>query len=165
MGKIISCCDAVDLICDGMTIGVSGFGAFASPDSILGELARKYREKNTPRNLTVVSGVAPGDFQEDGCGLSKIKDEGIIDTLIASHLRMSPAIGRAVSENRIAAFSMPLGVYGQLLSAMGARRPGVLTHVGLHTYADPRQEGCKLNPRAKAQGRELVRLVRRWWGP
>lgn len=160
MGKIISCCDAVDLIRDGMTIGVSGFGAFASPDSILGELARKYREKNTPRNLTVVSGVAPGDFQEDGCGLSKIKDEGIIDTLIASHLRMSPAIGRAVSENRIAAFSMPLGVYGQLLSAMGARRPGVLTHVGLHTYADPRQEGCKLNPRAKAQGRELVRLVR-----
>jgi propionate CoA-transferase len=72
---------------------------------------------------------------------------------------MSPAIGRAVSENKIAAFSMPLGVYGQLMAAIGGKRPGVLTHVGLRTYADPRQEGCKLNGRAKEQDREIVQLV------
>ena len=35
MAKIISISEAVDLIHDGMTVGVSGFGAFASPDSIL----------------------------------------------------------------------------------------------------------------------------------
>lgn len=159
MAKIISITEAVDLIHDGMTIGVSGFGAFASPDSILEAMGKKFREKNTPRDLTIVSGVAPGDFAEDGCGLSKIKDDGIIDTLIASHLRMSPPIGRAVSENKIAAFSMPLGVYGQLMAAIGGKRPGVLTHVGLHTYADPRQEGCKLNGRAKEQDREIVQVV------
>ena len=159
MAKIISLGEAVDLIHDGMTVGISGFGAFASPDSVLEAMGKKFREKNTPRDLTIVSGVAPGDFVEDGCGLSKIKDEGIIDTLIASHLRMSPPIGRAVSENKIAAFSMPLGVYGQLMAAIGGHRPGVLTHVGLHTYADPRQEGCKLNGRAKAQDREIVQVV------
>lgn len=159
MAKIISIAEAVDLIQDGMTLGVSGFGAFASPDSILEAMGKKFREQNTPRDLTIVSGVAPGDFVEDGCGLSKIKDDGIIDTLIASHLRMSPPIGRAVSENKIAAFSMPLGVYGQLMAAIGCKRPGILTHVGLHTYADPRQEGCKLNDRAKAQDREIVKLV------
>ena len=159
MAKIISITEAVDLIHDGMTVGVSGFGAFASPDSILEAMGKKFREKNTPRDLTIVSGVAPGDFVEDGCGLSKIKDDGIIDTLIASHLRMSPPIGRAVSENKIAAFSMPLGVYGQLMAAIGGKRPGVLTHVGLHTYADPRQEGCKLNGRAREQDREIVQVV------
>ena len=47
-------------------------------------MSRKFKEQNTPRDLTIVSGVAPGDFVEDGCGLSKIKDEGIIKTLIAS---------------------------------------------------------------------------------
>lgn len=159
MAKIISISEAVDLIHDGMTVGVSGFGAFASPDSVLDGIGRKFREQNTPRGLTIVSGVAPGDFDDNGCGMSKIADEGIVDTLIASHLRMSPPIGRAVSENRIAAYSMPLGVYGQLMAAIGGKRPGILTHVGLHTYADPRQEGCRINDRAKEQGREIVQLV------
>ena len=160
MAMIISAGQAADLITDGMTLGISGFGAFASPDFIMEAMSKKFREKNTPRDLTIVSGVAPGDFTEDGCGLSKIKDDGMIATLIASHLRMSPAIGRACSENRIAAFSMPLGVYGQLMSAIGGKRPGIITHVGLHTYADPRQDGCKMNGLAKEQGREIVELLR-----
>lgn len=159
MAKIITAAEAADLIKDGMTLGVSGFGAFASPDCIMEAMSRKFREQNTPRDLTIVSGVAPGDFVEDGCGLSKIKDDGIIKTLIASHLRMSPAIGRACSENKIAAFSMPLGVYGQLLSAIGSKRPGIITHVGLNTYADPRQDGCKMNELAKADGRDIVELI------
>ena len=159
MANIISVREAADLIHDGMTVGISGFGAFASPDSILEAIGDKFRRENTPRDLTIVSGVAPGDFVEDGCGLSKIRDEGIIKTLIASHLRMSPAIGRACSENKIAACSMPLGVYGQLMAAIGGKRPGILTHVGLHTYADPRQDGCIMNEAAREQGREIVQLV------
>ena len=159
MAKVISSSEAVELMHDGMTLGVSGFGAFSSPDSILEAMGRSFREKNTPKGLTIVSGVAPGDFAEDGCGLSKIKDDGIIDTLIASHLRMSPAIGRACSENKIAAYTMPLGIYGQLMAAIGGKRPGIITHVGLHTYADPRQEGCRINQRAKDQGREIVSLM------
>ena len=79
MAKIITAAEAADLIRDGMTLGVSGFGAFASPDYVMEAMSRKFKEQNTPRDLTIVSGVAPGDFVEDGCGLSKIKDEGICD--------------------------------------------------------------------------------------
>ena len=78
MAKIITAAEAADLIRDGMTLGVSGFGAFASPDCVMEAMSRKFKEQNTPRDLTIVSGVAPGDFVEDGCGLSKIRDEGII---------------------------------------------------------------------------------------
>ena len=159
MAKIISATEAAALIKDGMTVGISGFGAFASPDSVLEAVRESFVEKNTPRDRTIVSGVAPGDFIEDGCGLSKIRDEGIIKTLIASHLRMSPAIGRACSENKIAAYSMPLGVYGQLMAAIGGKRPGIVTHVGLNTYADPRQDGCKMNEAARAEGRTIVELL------
>ena len=159
MAKVISAAEAVELMHDGMTLGVSGFGAFASPDTILDAMGKSFREKGTPKALTIVSGVAPGDFIEDGCGLSKIKDDGIIDTLIASHLRMSPAIGRACSENKIAAYTMPLGLYGQLMAAIGSHRPGIITHVGLNTYADPRQDGCRINDRANEQGREIVQLI------
>lgn len=139
MTKIISARQAAGLLRDGMTVGVSGFGAFASPDSILEAIREKFREENSPRDLTIVSGVAPGDFVEDGCGLSKIRDEGIISTLIASHLRMSPAIGRACSENKIAAFSMPLGVYGQLMAAIGGQAPR-------HTYPCRTQYVCRSPP-------------------
>lgn len=123
MAKIISVSEAVDLIHNGMTVGISGFGAYASPDSILEGIGKKFREQNSPRDLTIVSGVAPGDFDDNGCGMSKIADDGIVDTLIASHLRMSPPVGRAVSENKIAAYSMPLGVYGQLMAAIGWQAP------------------------------------------
>jgi len=159
MAKIISVEEAATLIHDNMTVGISGFGAFASPDSVLQAISKNFKETNSPRDLTIVSGVAPGDFIEDGCGLSKIRDEGIIKTLIASHLRMSPAIGRACSENKIAAYSMPLGVYGQLMSAIGSKRPGIVTHVGLNTYADPRQDGCRMNEAARAEGRTIVELL------
>ena len=159
MAKIITAKEAAELIRDGMTVGISGFGAFASPDTVLTEMQKSFQQTNSPRDLTIVSGVAPGDFVEDGCGLSKIRDDGIIKTLIASHLRMSPAIGRACSENKIAAYSMPLGVYGQLMAAIGAKRPGIITHVGLNTYADPRQDGCRMNEAAVREGREIVELV------
>ena len=69
MAKIISAAEAVELMHDGMTLGVSGFGAFASPDTILEAMGKSFREKGTPRALTIVSGVAPGDFMEDGCGM------------------------------------------------------------------------------------------------
>ena len=159
MAKIVTVEESAALIRDGMTVGISGFGAFASPDSVLQAIQKSFAKNNSPRDLTIVSGVAPGDFVEDGCGLSKIRDDGIIKTIIASHLRMSPAIGRACSENKIAAYSMPLGVYGQLMAAIGAKRPGIITHVGLNTYADPRQDGCRMNEAAVQEGREIVEVV------
>lgn len=60
MAKIISVDQAVDLIRDGMTVGVSGFGAFSSPDSILEAIGQRYRERRTPKDLTIVSGWPRG---------------------------------------------------------------------------------------------------------
>lgn len=48
MAKIISVSEAVDLIHNGMTVGISGFGAYASPDSILEGIGKKFREQNSP---------------------------------------------------------------------------------------------------------------------
>ena len=160
MAKLLSSADeAAELIRDGMTVGVSGFGAFASPDCILDAIKDRYRRTGSPKGLAIVSGIAPGDFHDDGCGLSKISDDGLVDTMIASHLIMSPPIGRAIIEEKIAAYSIPLGVYAQLLAAIGSKRPGILTKIGLGTYADPRSEGCRMNEKAKKQNRQIVELV------
>lgn len=157
--KVLTAQEAVALIKNGAAVGIGGFGGWSGPDVLMREMARQFDETNSPRDLTIVAGVAPGDLKEDGWGLSALRAPGIIDTIIAAHIGMPPAIGSAVGTNQIAGYTIPLGVYGHLLRAMAGNKPGVLTHVGLHTFADPRQEGCRANQRAKDQGREIVALV------
>ncbi|MGE9994581.1 acyl CoA:acetate/3-ketoacid CoA transferase [Peptoniphilaceae bacterium SGI.137] len=159
MTKFITLKEAAALIPDGSTVGVSGFGSFSSPDSIFDSIHNRYIEEGSPKNLTIVSGVAPGNFDPEGSGLSKIKDPGLIGTLIACHLRMSPPIGRAISKNEIAGFSYPLGVYAQLLLALAANRPGVVTRLGLKTFVDPDNDGPAINEKAKAQNKIFVEKI------
>jgi len=159
MAKFVSASKAISLIRDNMTIGIGGFGGFSAPDELLRQIASSYAVNNTPRGLHVVSGISPGDLDENGYGLSIISAEGIISSIYAAHVGMSPAIGRAVGANRIAGFTIPLGVYGQLLKASAAKQPGVLTRVGLHTLCDPRIDGCAVNDLARRSGRDVVSLI------
>ena len=159
MGKIISSAAAISLIRDNDVIGIGGFGGFSAPDEILRELAKSFFTHGRPKGLHVVSGISPGDLTENGYGLSIIKEPGIIASIYASHVGMSPSIGRAVSANQIAGYTVPLGVYGHLLKAIAGKKPGVLTRIGLHTFCDPRLEGCRVNDKARESGREVVSLV------
>ena len=79
--------------------------------------------------------------------------------LYSSVVKLPPAINRAVNENRIAGYFLPLGVFGQLFRAAAGGEPGVLTHVGLGTFCDPRVEGCLMNDLARESGVEIVRLM------
>jgi propionate CoA-transferase len=38
-----------------------------------------------------------------------------------------------------------------LLRAIAGKKPAVVTHVGLNTFADPRVEGCKANDRTRSR--------------
>jgi propionate CoA-transferase len=59
-------------------------------------------------------------------------------------------------ENRFAAYCLPAGVIVQLFHCAAAGSPGWMTHVGLHTFIDPRLEGGKLNAKATANVVERV---------
>lgn len=159
MSKVISSSATISLIRDNSVIGIGGFGGFSAPDDILCEMARAFSVNGSPRGLHVVSGISPGDLTENGYGLSIIKAPGIISSIYAAHVGMSPSIGRAVSADQIAGYTVPLGVYGQLLKAIAGKKPGVITRVGLHTFCDPRLEGCKVNEPARKSGREVVSLI------
>ena len=159
MTKFISVEEAVRLIPDGASVGVGGFCGFGAPDSLLIEMGKQFEETGSPRGLSIITSACAGDGREDGWGLQALKGEGQIGALYSSVCKLPPSINRAVNENKIAGYFLPLSLFGHLYRAAAGGEPGVLTHVGLGTYADPRLEGCLMNDAAKQSGVEIVRLM------
>lgn len=158
--KIITAKQAAELVQDGMTVGLGGFGAYSSPDELYQAVADRYAATGHPKCLTVMDGISTGNFdKEHGVGLSRLKQEGLIDTIIAGHIGNPTDVANLVGENKIAAYILPLGVVMHLFRAMAGKKPGVLTTVGLGTCADPREEGCVANEKAANQHRKVVELV------
>jgi acyl CoA:acetate/3-ketoacid CoA transferase len=55
-----------------------------------------------------------------------------------------------VSENRIPAYNIPSGILFDMHREAAAKRPGVLTKIGMDTFVDPAREGCAMNAKAAA---------------
>lgn len=159
MVKFISAKEAINLIKDDSTIGVGGFGAYACPEYLLKELADSYKETGHPKNITVACGISPGDNSKNPVGLNRIATPGLLKGVIAGHFANPPIIADLIGSNEIEGFAVPLGVMVHLFRARGGGKSGVLTHVGLGTFADPRIEGCKANQKAVDSGREIVELT------
>ena len=160
MARIISAAEAAALVQDRSTLAVGGFAAYAVPETLLSELGRLFDETASPKGLTVTCGICPGDYSRDPVGLNRIAKKGLLDTVIAAHFGNPPLIGDLIAENLVAGYALPLGVMIHLFEAIAGHQSAVLSHVGLGTYADPREEGCKVNAKARGQNRTVVELLR-----
>ena len=154
--KIISSQQAAELVKDNMTVALSGFMGFGVPEELMWALGKRFKETQTPRDLTLYHTAAIGDNKERGA--NHLGQEGLVKKLFCAHIGLEPALNKLTVENKIATYMVPQGVTVHLLRAIAGKKVGVVTHVGLKTFADPRLEGCKVNQKAR-DGGDVVELV------
>ena len=158
MTQFVSAQDAVSRIPDGCTLAVGGFNGFGAPDALLAALRERFLDTGEPRDLTLMKSVSVGDRGERG--VSRIALEGLVRRVVTSHVGLEPAMAKLIEENKILAYLLPLGTVTDLYRAAASHRPGVITHVGLETFVDPRQDGGKANALTVSEGEDLVSLLR-----
>jgi propionate CoA-transferase len=153
MGKLVSPAEAAARITDGAVVTVSSSSALGCPDVMLAAIGARFEAEGHPRDLTTLHPIAAGDMYGVK-GIDHIARDGLLSRIIAgsypsgpSSLPM-PAIWRMVTEDRVAAYNVPSGILYDMHRDVAARRPGVLTKVGLETFVDPVREGCAMNDRA-----------------
>ena len=154
---IITAEEAVQMVQSGDTLVIGGSGAgHAIPEKLIEALGRRFRSTLQPRDLTVVHISGMGDQGE--LGLGHLADPRLIKRDIGGHWGMSPPMAKLAIENKTEAYNLPQGALSCLMRSIAAGAPGYITHVGLHTFADPRIEGGKLNARTTEDLVEVVTL-------
>ncbi|MGF6099268.1 acyl CoA:acetate/3-ketoacid CoA transferase [Pseudomonas sp. 18175] len=156
MKKLITAEQAANLIHDGDTVTVSSSSGLACPDEVLAALGQRYRETAHPAGLTMLHPIAAGDMYGIK-GIEHLAQPGLISKVMAGSYPSGPSsmpmpeIWRMITDNEIAAYNVPSGILFDLHKDAAAKRPGVLTKVGLDTFADPARQGCAMNALAAEQ--------------
>ena len=139
------------LIPDGATVTVSSSSGLGCPDAVLEAIGQRYRRDRRsgkpdhactrlpPATCTAsrASTICAGRVSCAGCSPAPTRP--------AARQLDPPLIRQLIHNDQIQALNIPSGVLFQMHRAASTGQPGVLTEVGLGTYADPRLEGAKMN--------------------
>ena len=162
VNKFMSAEDAVALIQDGDTLAlIGGGGGLVETTALFAAVQERFLQSGHPRELTCVHALGIGDRETRG--MNCFAHEGMVKRVIGGHWVWSPRMQALAKENKIEAYVLPGGVVMQLYREIGAKRPGLMTHVGLGTFVDPRISGGKMNEKAVDDLVELAVIDGREW--
>ncbi len=163
MNKICTAAEAIDHIKNGDVVASVGVIGWITPDAVLRALRQRFDDTQSPRNLTFYFPCGTGDSM-DIPGMDAVAAEGLMKRIISgSYVNPTnpktgsrPALMQLIQENRIEAYSWPIGASMQWLREVARNSPGYFTRVGLGTYIDPDETGGRLTTLATEQ---LVRKI------
>lgn len=168
--KTTAWCEAAAMaeeIFDGALVVLSGSGGgLVEADMICAAIERRFLDTGHPRDLTLVHALGIGDGVASG--INRFAHAGMVRRVIGGHWTWSRRMQALARENAIAAYTLPAGVIQTLLREIGAGRHGLVTHIGLDTFADPRHGGGRGNASAQEELVEVVQLGGRellWYKP
>jgi acyl CoA:acetate/3-ketoacid CoA transferase len=153
MSKVVSAGEAAALIRDGDVLTVSSSSGLGCPDAALAAIGARFAREGHPRDLTALHPIAAGDMYGIR-GMDHLAQPGLLKKVLAGSYPSGPSslpmpdIWRLIVEDRVAAYNVPSGILFDMHRDAAAKRPGVLTKVGLGTFVDPELQGCAMNARA-----------------
>ena len=148
--KHISLEQAAELISDNQVVSVSSSSGLGCPDAVLKAIGGRYELTGSPRQITTIHPIAAGDMYGID-GIDHIAQKGLLKRVIAGSLPSgpssmpSPKIWQMIYADEVEAYNIPSGLLFHMHRESAAKRPGVLTKVGMDTYLDPLISGGRMN--------------------
>lgn len=148
--KRTSLAKAAALIPNESVVSISSSSGLGCPDAMLGAIGERFSTTQHPQNLTTIHPIAAGDMYGID-GIDHLAQPGLLKRVLAGSFpsgpssMASPKIWQMIYNNEIEAYNIPSGLLFHMHREAAAKRPGVLTKVGMQTYLDPRIEGGRMN--------------------
>ena len=165
---ILTAEEATQLVPSGATVTVSSSAAQLVPDKVLAGIEARFLATGEPKGLTMVFPVAVGD-SFGTVGMDHLAYPGLIKRLIGGSYVNGPAskappkIYAMILGDQVEAYNLPLGVLMHLHRDIAAKKPGVITKIGLGTFVDPRDRGGRMNNVTPPDLIEVVQLRGEEW--
>ncbi|ARQ57928.1 acyl CoA:acetate/3-ketoacid CoA transferase [Rhizobium sophoriradicis] len=162
MKKHLAPAEAAALIPDGAVVTVSSSSGLGCPDLMLKAIGERFETTGHPQGITTLHPIAAGDMSGIK-GVDYIARKGLLKCIIGGSYPSGPSssepplIWQMITNNEIPAYNIPSGILFDIHREAAAKRPGVLTKVGVDTFVDPRRQGCAMNELASEQ--QVVKRV------
>lgn len=153
--KIVTATEAAELIKDNDILGTTAVSAGSFPEELVVAIRERFDQTQHPRNLGFVNACGIG-VSKPGRGMDWLMAEGLTTRTINAHVGESPISSKKIATGGIQSYLLPQGVILHNYRASAAKKPGVITKVGLNTFVDPRIEGGKAN---KDTTEDIVKLI------
>ncbi|EJC78948.1 acyl CoA:acetate/3-ketoacid CoA transferase [Rhizobium leguminosarum bv. trifolii WSM2297] len=150
MKKHLTPTEAAALIPNGAVVTVSSSSGLGCPDLMLKAIGERFEATGHPRDLTTLHPIAAGDMSGIK-GVDHIARKGLLKCIIGGSYPSGPSsaepplIWQMITNNEIPAYNIPSGILFDIHREAAAKRPGVLTKIGVDTFVDPRRQGCAMN--------------------
>ncbi len=162
MGKVFSADEAAKLIKNGDVVAIVGNGGgVLEPKLIYKSVEDRFLKNGSPKNITLMHSAGIGD--KDREGINRFAHEGMVKRVIGGHWGWSPKMQQMAIENKIEAYNLPQGIIASNYREIAAKRPGLITKIGLKTFVDPRVDGAKLNEVTKEDIIEVIQIGGEEW--
>lgn len=158
MKGFVTAKEAAEMIKDGDSIALGGFLGLSLPEDVYYELEKRFLETGHPNKLKLcsVAGIG-GDGKKRG--YNRFGHKGMVGELRCCNITFCPELQKLASDSDFPTWMYPQGVMAHMMRAIASQQMGVVTKIGLKTYADPREDGCKMNDAAFRDKREVVKLI------
>ena len=150
MRKLLSLQEAAALVPDGAVVTVTASSGLGCPDALLKAIGDRFAATGHPAGITSIHPIAAGDMYGIG-GVDHLARDGLLRRTIAGSFPSGPSsmpppdIWQMICEDRVEAYNFPSGILYHMHREAAARRPGVLTKVGMETFVDPALQGGRMN--------------------